>query len=206
MSEINKYLVVTFIVCAVVILFIVYKKFFEEDSTFSIAAESEPVTDESLFATPSQEEVYNVGNNIFTYDDANAVCKAFDGRMANIDEVTRAHDKGAHWCNMGWTDGQRATFPVQKEEWDKLQKGPERRKNDCGIPGVSGGYFANDKMRFGVNCYGVKPSQREIDEVYAKYSDLLHDEEDSEQEKIDEFVRQKDDIFILPFNKSKWNR
>ena len=97
-------------------------------------------------------------------------------------------------------------IPFTKEEWDKLQKGPERRKNDCGIPGVSGGYFQNDKMRFGVNCYGTKPSQREIDEVYAKYSDLLHDEEDSEQEKIDEFTRQKDDIFILPFNKSKWNR
>ena len=29
--------------------------------------------------------------------------------------------------------------------------------NNCGRPGVNGGYFDNPNIKFGVNCYGQKP-------------------------------------------------
>ena len=29
--------------------------------------------------------------------------------------------------------------------------------DECGKPGINGGYFSDPTMKFGVNCYGVKP-------------------------------------------------
>ena len=52
-------------------------------------------------------------------------------------------------------------FPTQKTSWDKLQK--TDHKNDCGRPGVNGGYIENPYMRFGVNCYGIKPKPKDDD-------------------------------------------
>ena len=49
-------------------------------------------------------------------------------------------------------------FPTQKSTYDKLQE-IEGHENDCGRPGVNGGYIDNPNVRFGVNCYGVKPSK-----------------------------------------------
>ena len=38
----------------------------------------------------------------------------------------------------------------------KLQ-GDENLKNACGRPGINGGFIGNPNVRFGANCYGVKP-------------------------------------------------
>ena len=45
---------------------------------------------------------------------------------------------------------------AQYDKWKKLQniKGHE---NDCGRPGINGGFIDNPNARFGVNCYGHKP-------------------------------------------------
>ena len=32
---------------------------------------------------------------------------------------------------------------------------------ECGKPGINGGDFSDPKMKFGVNCYGVKPEPDE---------------------------------------------
>jgi uncharacterized protein YozE (UPF0346 family) len=53
-------------------------------------------------------------------------------------------------------------FPTQKTTWDKLQK-TDDHKNDCGRPGVNGGYIANPYAKFGVNCYGKKPKANDAD-------------------------------------------
>ena len=37
-----------------------------------------------------------------------------------------------------------------------MQKDPKTKFN-CGKPGINGGYFDNPKLRFGINCYGIKP-------------------------------------------------
>ena len=51
-----------------------------------------------------------------------------------------------------------AFFPTQKDTFDELQKNP-RTKNVCGRPGINGGYIGNPYVRFGANCYGVKPEK-----------------------------------------------
>lgn len=106
--------------------------------------------------TVQMNEVFNIANNMYTYDDAQTICTAYGARLATYDEVEAAYNNGAEWCNYGWSDNQSAYFPTQKSTWDALQKTKDR-KNACGRPGVNGGYMDDPKQRFGVNCYGKKP-------------------------------------------------
>jgi membrane protease YdiL (CAAX protease family) len=103
-----------------------------------------------------QDEVFNISNNLYTYEDAQAICSAYGAKLATYDQVEDAYNHGAEWCNYGWSEDQMAFFPTQKSTWEKLQKN-KKHKNDCGRPGVNGGYFANPHIKFGVNCYGKKP-------------------------------------------------
>tara|TARA_B110000967_G_C18901767_1_gene576101 strand:- start:6111 stop:7319 length:1209 start_codon:yes stop_codon:yes gene_type:complete len=113
-------------------------------------------------------EVFNVSNNLYTYDDAQAICKSYDAKLATYDQVEQAYDNGAEWCNYGWSEGQMALFPTQKNTWNELQARDvgvcnESKKvgNNCGRPGINGGYIANPYVRFGVNCFGKKPKATE---------------------------------------------
>jgi hypothetical protein len=107
-------------------------------------------------------EVFNISNNLYTYHDAKAICTSYGGRLATYNEMEEAYKKGAEWCSYGWSDRQMAFFPTQKSTWDKLQQ-TTNHKNDCGRPGINGGYMANPNIRFGVNCYGKKPKANDAD-------------------------------------------
>ena len=111
----------------------------------------------------SQSEVFHVGNNRYSYDEAPAVCAAYDSELATYDQVNEAFATGAEWCAYGWSQGGMALYPTQQSTWQKLQSEPKTR-TACGRPGVNGGYFDPD-TRFGVNCYGSKPA----DLTTAKY-------------------------------------
>ena len=123
---------------------------------------------------PGKKEVFNVSQNKYNYTDAEPLCKAFGAELASYDQVKDAWQKGADWCNYGWVKGQAAIYPTQQSTFDKLQAGPEDQRMACGVPGVNGGYFDNPEMRFGVNCYGVKPSENEADAraIMAQNGDL----------------------------------
>jgi hypothetical protein len=108
------------------------------------------------------KEVFNVSNNLYTYDDAQAICKAEGARLATYDEIEEAYEAGAEWCNYGWSEGQMAYFPTQKKTWEQLQKDPNT-KHKCGRPGVNGGFINNPNIKFGVNCYGVKPPPNDME-------------------------------------------
>ena len=97
-----------------------------------------------------------IDGNEYNYEDAKAVCKAYKAKLANYSQVEKAYNDGGEWCGYGWSDGQIALFPTQKKTYDGLQK-IKGHENDCGRPGVIGGYMKNPKMRFGVNCYGKRP-------------------------------------------------
>jgi hypothetical protein len=111
-----------------------------------------------------KDEVYNISNNLYTFEDANAVCKAMGSRLATYDEVEEAYNNGAEWSTYGWSEDQHAYFPTQKETWAKLQK-VKGHEHDLGRPGVNGGYFSNPNVRFGVNCYGVKPPMTDTEKA-----------------------------------------
>ena len=108
------------------------------------------------------DEVFNIGNNMYTYDDAQSVCTSMGARLATYDEIESAYNNGAEWCNYGWSDGQSAYFPTQKSTWNTLQKS-ESSKHSCGRPGINGGFIDNPDVRFGVNCYGKKPLPKPSD-------------------------------------------
>lgn len=107
-------------------------------------------------------QVFNISNNLYTYKDAQAICKSYGARLATYDDMEKAYEDGAEWCNYGWSDGQMIYYPTQQETWNKLQNDPNK-KNSCGRPGINGGYMKNPYLRFGVNCYGKKPEATDAD-------------------------------------------
>jgi len=152
------------------------------------------------------KQVFHVPGNEYTYDDAKDVCKAFDARLASYDEVEKSYNNGGEWCSYGWSDNQMALFPTQKKTWSRLQeiKGHE---NDCGRPGVNGGFIANPDVRFGINCYGFKPqiTAAEADDMKTAsiYPKTLKDME--KQKKVAYWQTKLSDILVSPFNNDVWS-
>jgi hypothetical protein len=102
-------------------------------------------------------EVFHVSDKSFTYDEAEAVCAAYDSTLATLEQVIEAYNAGGEWCSYGWSAGAMALYPTQKKTWDALQREIDpAKKTACGRPGVNGGYF-DPKLKFGVNCFGFKP-------------------------------------------------
>lgn len=163
-----------------------------------------------------EAEVFNVSNNLYTYDDAKAICKSYDAKLATYEQVEAAYNNGAEWCNYGWSEGQMALFPTQKDTWEKLQKLDEgvcdsskKKGNNCGRPGVNGGYIGNPYVKFGVNCYGKKPAASEKDlklmetkktQVYPKTP-----QEKALEKKVDYWKNNRDKYLQLnAYNTKKW--
>lgn len=154
------------------------------------------------------EEVFNIPGNHYTYLDAEALCRAFDGELATYEQIFDAYKNGAEWCNYGWSANQMAFFPTQQKTWEKLQ-GERGHENDCGRVGINGGFIANPNVRFGVNCYGARP------EITSKESKLMQNQQLVPQTirevEIDRRAQQfrnsnLNNILISPFNRNSWSK
>lgn len=172
-------------------------------------SDDEPETDISGNSDISgNDEVFNIANNIYTYDDAQTVCSIYGAKLATYDQIEESYKKGSEWCNYGWSDGQMAFFPTQKSTYARLQKS-EKTKNKCGRPGINGGYMSNPTMKFGVNCYGVKPgpSDAEKNHMYVKgaFDEVI--EEETEEDRKKKFLKDNSDklLVINSFNRNKWS-
>lgn len=152
--------------------------------------------------TPVEPQVYNISENIYTYNDAEAVCKAFGSELATYEQLVAAYKKGADWCNYGWSKGGMALYPTQFNKWQRLQENNPDRRDTCGTPGINGGYFDNKNLMFGVNCYGIKPSPRPHEKTKRKH---LSDRELEIARKVSDIRSKMNDITILPFNEDKWS-
>ena len=150
------------------------------------------------------KEVYNISENIYTYNDAPYVCKLFGGELATYEQLKQEYSRGADWCNYGWSQGQNAYYPTQKKSWDKLQE-TENNKDMCGNPGINGGYFANPDLKFGVNCYGIKPKKSPSNSSSISQDTYKTPEQLEAEKKMMELESQKKDIQILPFNRHEWS-
>ena len=112
----------------------------------------------------ARKTVFNVATNKYTYADAEPLCKALGAELATYDQVKKAWDDGADWCNYGWVKGQTAVYPTQQKTFDKLQTAAsDDERMACGLPGINGGYMDNPELRFGVNCYGDRPAEKDAD-------------------------------------------
>merc|ERR1712147_17749 len=86
---------------------------------------------------PKKKEVYNVGENIFTYKDASKICKSLNGRLADESDMKDAFELGANWCNNGWLAGQNTAYPIQSTYHNKqVRKG----ETPCGKSGINMAY------------------------------------------------------------------
>ena len=153
-----------------------------------------------------EKQVFNIPDNKYTYEDAKAVCQAYDARLATYDEIEDAYGKGAEWCNYGWSDKQMILYPTQKETWNKLQK-IKGHKQDCGRPGINGGFIANPNARFGVNCYGYKPVITNEEQLNMQTVDPYPKtkKERELERKVEHYRKNIKDILISPFNKNRWS-
>lgn len=155
-------------------------------------------------SSPTQnKEVFNVGNNKFTYDDAQYVCQSYGAEIASYDQIEEAYNKGGEWCNYGWSADQMAFFPTQKSTWINMQNDPDK-KNNCGRPGVNGGYMENPNLKFGVNCYGVKPVASPVDLEIMK-TNAISQNLTPDNIKLQQYMNANKDFILNSFNETKWN-
>jgi hypothetical protein len=169
------------------------------------------VVDQSTFQPSTvptikfKKQVFNIPGNYYSYPDAKALCQAYDSKLATYKQVEDSYDNGGEWCNYGWSEGQMALFPTQQKTFDNLQK-IKGHENDCGRPGVNGGYMANPNIRFGVNCYGNKPKITQEEEDLMKtatpYPETIQDI--AFQKRVDFWKDKIDQILVSPFNYDTW--
>jgi len=152
-----------------------------------------------------RKQVFNIPGNYYSYDNAKALCSAYGADLATYDQIEKAYNNGAEWCNYGWSANQLALFPTQKKTYDNLQniKGHE---NDCGRPGINGGYIANQNVKFGVNCYGNKPriTNEEEELMMTTKPDPETTEDIIFQKRVDVLKNNLDQILVSPFNSNTW--
>jgi hypothetical protein len=152
-----------------------------------------------------RKQVFNIPGNYYSYDNAKALCSAYGADLATYDQIEKAYNNGAEWCNYGWSANQLALFPTQKNTYNNLQniKGHE---NDCGRPGINGGYIANQNVKFGVNCYGNKPRiTNEEEELMMTTKPYPETTEDIIfQKRVDVLKNNLDQILVSPFNSNTW--
>ena len=157
----------------------------------------------------NNKEVFNIDSNIFTYDQAASVCKAYGGELATYDQVLKAYNNGANWCNYGWSANQMALYPIQQGFYDKVQDGPVGKRTSCGKTGVNGGFFSDPSLKFGVNCYGIRPRADPTKIVYQQphiptqpiTPIILDDTIIEPKPQID-----ISNLDIRPFNNDKWSK
>jgi hypothetical protein len=152
-----------------------------------------------------KKQVFNIPGNYYNYENANAVCKAYGAELASYDQIEKAYGSGAEWCNYGWSADQLALFPTQKKTYNHLQT-ISGHENDCGRPGINGGYIANPDIKFGVNCYGNKPKitseEEELMKTSTPYPKTVKDL--AFQKRVDFWKNKVDEILVSPFNYNTW--
>ena len=153
-----------------------------------------------------KDQVFHLPENKYTYQDAKAICKAHDARLATFDELKEAHNKGADWCTYGWSEDQMALFPTQREKWDRLQR-IEGHEQDCGRPGLNGGYINDETIKYGINCYGSKPpiSPEESDMMRQKPFYHKGMKELNFDKKVSFWKNKINEIEMAPFNHDNWS-
>jgi hypothetical protein len=172
--------------------------FFPEEAKKADKAAPEPLEKPSGPSVGS--EVFHVNQNQFTYDDAPAVCAAYGAKLATLEQIIEAYNKGAEWCGYGWSAGGMALYPTQKSTWDELQQEIDPAKRTaCGRPGVNGGYF-NPSVKFGVNCFGFKPAGQMTFPVPAPGTDT-----NAFRDAVNKFKDMVKSFKLSPFSRQEWS-
>ena len=150
-----------------------------------------------------EKEVFHISDQIYTYEEAKCKCDSYGVKLATKKQLIDAYNKGANWCSYGWCDGGYAYYPVQSDFYELIQEDANLR-GSCGKPGLNGGLF-EPELRFGINCYGVKPDGVHIPNSF----DTDTNNESNNGKDIcninkDKIKAKKNDL-IISFNNNKWS-
>ena len=164
-------------------------------------------TKQDLSANMLTKQVFNIPGNKYNYSEAQALCKAYGAELATYPQIEEAYEDGADWCNYGWSADQLALFPTNIDTWNQLRKIPGH-ENACGRAGINGGYISNPNVRFGVNCYGIKPKITGSEQILMNNSNLFPQTVDElkMEKKVNKFKNKLNNILISPFNNNNWNQ
>ncbi len=89
----------------------------------NILSNQDLTTKDNIISNSSnKDEVFQISNQMYTFDEAKCKCESYGGRLASKAELTQAYNNGAHWCNYGWIEGHEAYYPVQQCELDRKAK------------------------------------------------------------------------------------
>ncbi len=146
-----------------------------------------------------EEEVFHISDQIYNYEMAKCKCASYGVRLATEQEIIQAYNQGANWCTYGWCEGGKAFYPVQTNYYEAIQDNPEKR-NSCKKPGINGGVF-NPNLKFGINCYGVKPKG-----VHTMEDIVDEPQEFCELDEVKEVVKVNTNDRIVSFNNDKWSK
>ena len=158
-----------------------------------------PVVDVNKHDLEGPEQVFHIGNQNYTYDEARCKCGSYDAKLATYPQIVESYNKGAEWCSYGWSEGQTAYYPTQKCNWEKKSK---KEQEACGKPGINGGFFSDKKLRFGVNCFGKKPEGK----IIKIKDDKCGSEDGGNGEKCNYNSKNRlETDEIAPFNDNTWS-
>ncbi len=212
----NIYFIIIGVILLLFIVFHAFQYFFSINVTayikdlFTNKPEIDIVVDQTNVPPVPEiirkKQVFNIPGNNYNYQNAKALCTAYGSRLATYKEIEGAYNNGGEWCNYGWSDGQMALFPTQQKTFDHLQTIPGHEQ-DCGRPGINGGYMINPQLKFGVNCYGHKPritgEEEELMENTTPYP--LTAEDIAFQARVDYWKNKVNEILVSPFNSGTWS-
>jgi len=166
---------------------------------------AQPTQPTTVSTIKTNKQVFNIPGNYYNYENAKALCQAYGSDLATYDQIEKAYNNGAEWCNYGWSANQLALFPTQKQTYNTLQT-IAGHENDCGRPGVNGGFMANPRIRFGVNCFGNKPKisseEEDLMKTYTPYPETMKDK--VFQRRVDFWKNRINEILVSPFNYNIW--
>jgi hypothetical protein len=146
-------------------------------------------------------EVFHIYDQVFTYDEAPAVCGAYGAELATLEQIMEAYSKGAEWCGYGWSVGGMALYPTQLETWKRLQQEVDPGKRTfCGRPGVNGGYF-DPATKFGVNCFGFKPAGQFTPPAPVPGVDMT-----KYNSMVERFKRMLKTLTLDPYSRNEWSK
>jgi len=155
--------------------------------------------------TKSKHEVFHIGDNVYTFEEAKILCDAHDGELASYEQVEKAYNNGAEWCSYGWSKDQMALYPTQKKTYNRL-KNMAGYENSCGRPGINGGFIKNKNARFGVNCFAPKRKPTNVEKRVMNSETVIPTQpETEEQKKINFYKKNIHRIVKKPFNSEKWS-
>lgn len=204
--DFNYNISMTFLICLLLLLFaFAYHLSPSQEIAVQLPCDSDIIDQSDIIRG---KEVYNIGNNLLTFTEAEKVCKAFDGELASLNQMMDAYNKGADWCHYGWLKDRIGVFPTQNTE-------EARDDLDCGLIGVNGQEFkklnypriegldnpSRSYILLGANCYGVKPSEEESQDHDAIINKIRNYDRSINLDKFDKVKN----IEILPFNKKIWS-